>query len=69
METRTESLKGGEKVLILLPTDSSKLLMQWKGPYEILESVNPYDYRVNVDGKEKVYHAHLLKKYVERNVD
>ncbi|GFN87541.1 reverse transcriptase [Plakobranchus ocellatus] len=23
----------GEKVLVLLPTDSNKLLMQWKGPF------------------------------------
>ena len=26
----------GDKVLWLLPTDANKLLMQWKGPYEIM---------------------------------
>ncbi|GFR64154.1 Gypsy retrotransposon integrase-like protein 1 [Elysia marginata] len=26
----------GEKVLVLLPTDSNKLLMQWKGPFEVV---------------------------------
>ena len=25
----------GEKVLVLLPTDQNKLLMQWKGPFEV----------------------------------
>ena len=26
----------GVKVLLLLPTDSNKLLLQWKGPYKLL---------------------------------
>ncbi|GFS10897.1 hypothetical protein ElyMa_004821400 [Elysia marginata] len=29
----------GEKVLVLLPTDSNKLLMQWKGPFEVVATV------------------------------
>ena len=27
----------GDKVLLLLPTDSNKLYLQWKGPYEMDE--------------------------------
>ena len=33
---KERKLKVGDKVLILLPTDSNKLLMHWKGPYTIL---------------------------------
>ena len=33
--TKERQFKCGDKVLILLPTDSNKLLMQWKGPYDI----------------------------------
>ncbi|GFS26061.1 reverse transcriptase [Elysia marginata] len=29
----------GEIVLVLLPTDSTKLLMQWKGPFEVVATV------------------------------
>ena len=29
----------GDKVLLLLPTNSNKLLLQWKGPYEVVEVV------------------------------
>ena len=29
----------GDKVLLLLPTDSNKLLLQWKGPYEVVKVV------------------------------
>ena len=54
--------ESGEKALVLLPTDHNKLLMQcMEGP---LVGLN--DYKVKVKGKEKVYHANLLKKYFER---
>ncbi|KAK7110805.1 hypothetical protein V1264_014623 [Littorina saxatilis] len=56
----------GNKVLILLPTDHNKLLMQWKGPYEVEAVVGINDYKVNVGKKSKIYHANLLKLYVER---
>ena len=56
----------GDKVLILLPTDHNKLLMQWKGPFEVSAVVGLNDYKVCVKGKERVYHANLLKKYFER---
>ena len=51
---------------MLLPTDHNKLLMQWKGPFEVSSVVGLSDYKVKVKGKEKVYHANLLKKYFER---
>lgn len=51
----------GEKVLILLPTDNNKLLMQWKGPYTIHKKLNKVDYQIDVNGKLKTFHANLLK--------
>ena len=53
-------------MLILLPTDHNKLLMQWKGPFEVSSVIGLNDYKVKVKGKEEVYHANLLKKYYER---
>ena len=46
--------------------DSNKLLMQWKGPFEVSAVTGLNDYKVRVKGKDRVYHANLLKKYVER---
>lgn len=63
----SEKIRPGEKVLMLLPTDHNKLLMQCKGPFEVSSVVGLNDYRVEVKGKEKVYHANLLKKYFERD--
>ena len=33
----------GDKVLVLLPTDTNKLLLQWKGPYDVTRVVGPND--------------------------
>ena len=56
----------GDKVLVLLLTDTNKLLLQWKGPYDVTRVVGPNDYKVVMKGKEKTLHANLLKKYVAR---
>ena len=56
----------GDKVLVLLPTDSNKLLMQWKGPFHVKARVGVCDYRIDMDGREKTFHANLLKEYVSR---
>ena len=53
----------GDFILLLLPTQNNKLLMQWKGPCEVVEKVEPADYKVDMNGKMKIFHANLLKKY------
>ena len=46
---------------------NNKLLMKWQGPFEIKEKVGSLDYRIELNGKRKTYHANILKKYVERD--
>ena len=53
-------------MLLLLPTDSNKLLLQRKGPFEIVEVFNRMDYQTDVNGVIRTYHANILKQYVER---
>ena len=65
-KAKDRKFQKGDKVLILLPTDHNKLLMQWKGPFEIKEMIGLNDYKVQVGSNMKTYHANLLKKYVER---
>nr|KAG5694954.1 hypothetical protein BaRGS_031237 [Batillaria attramentaria]KAG5695632.1 hypothetical protein BaRGS_029122 [Batillaria attramentaria] len=36
----------GDKVLVLLPTSTNKLLAQWQGPFEVLRVVSPVDYEI-----------------------
>ena len=58
---KPRKFRTGDKVLLLLPTDNNKLLMQWKDPYVIQEVVDPNDYKVKVGRGLKAYHANLLK--------
>ena len=63
---RSRKFNVGDKVLLLLPTDSNKLLLQWKGSYEVVEVVNRMDYKIDVNGVVSTYHANMLKQYVKR---
>ena len=65
--TRKRRLKKGDKVLLLSPTCYNKLMLQWKGPYKVVEVVNRMDYRVKVDYTIGIYHINLLKKFEERD--
>ena len=56
----------GDKVLVLLPTDLNKFLMQWKGPFEIKGANWGNNYQVQVNKKVKTYRINTLKLYVER---
>ena len=55
--------RPGDKVLILLPSSENKLLMQWKGPFDVLERIEPADYRIQLPNRSRIFHANLLKKY------
>jgi len=58
---------NGDKVSVLLPTASDKLLFQWKGPAVITERRGLVNYRVKFEsGEEKTFHINMLKKYNER---
>lgn len=66
-KTQDRQMKEGDRVLVLLPTKSNKLLMQWKGPYSVIQKIGQMDYKIDMGGKLKTFHANLLKKYVERD--
>jgi hypothetical protein len=60
------SFQIGDEVLVLLPSDSNKLLMMWKGPYPVVDTFRS-DYKVDINGRRKVFHANMLKKYIRRS--
>ena len=63
---KSRHLEVGEQVLLLLPTESNKLLMQWRGPYTIEIRMGSNDYRIKMGSKTKTYHLYMLKKYIVR---
>ena len=68
-KVKQRQFQPGDFVLLLLPTDNNKLVMQWKGPFEVVEAVGPVDYKIDINGKVKLMHANLLKKYHMRDTN
>ena len=61
-------------MLVLLPTNNNKLLMQWKGPYKVIERIGMNDYQsaCEREGENRVSRQSILcdigcrgMKYVE----
>ena len=50
---RKSKFKVGETVVVLLSTDSNRLLIKWKGPFQITGNVGLKYYEVSVKGKRK----------------
>lgn len=63
---RYRKLEIGNKALVLLPTEHSKLQMRWKGPFDVVSRHGENDYGIDVEGKKKIFHINMLKKYEER---
>ena len=59
----------GQKVLVLLPSQESKLLVKWQGPYEVQKRLGPTTYEIATPGRgrsTKVLHVNLLKEWISR---
>ena len=66
IKSQNRQLREGDEVLLLLPKKSNKLLVEWQGPYPVVEKRSRLNYVIDQKGTRKVYHINLLKKYVRR---
>ena len=63
---RQRTFQAGEQALVLLPTSTSKLTVQWQGPYPIIRAVGRVNYLVDMHDKRKrkrVFHVNMLRKW------
>ena len=63
---RQSELKLGDLVLVVLPTSSSSLTTQWKGPYPVLHKASSVNYVVDMHDtrkRERTLHINMLKKW------
>lgn len=65
-KAKMRTTKVGDEVLMMLPTDHSKLLLHWKGPYTVIEKVGITDYRIEIGDSKKLFHVNMLREYTER---
>ena len=64
---KPRKIKVGSKVLLLLPTKANKLLLQWKGPFQVIERMSDLNYKIDVKGKIKTFHVNMMKEFHERD--
>ena len=70
LHSRDRTFEIGSRCLVLLPSESSKLMAEWKGPYKVIEKISPVDYKINMHDKRKkhvVFHVNMLRPYHERD--
>lgn len=65
-KAKMRTMQSGDKALVLLPTATSKLLAQWKGPYKVIEKVGDVNYIIEINRKRKLFHINMLKQWYER---
>lgn len=65
-KAKERKFQAGDKVLLLRPTTNNKLLVQWKGPYSVVERKGEMDYIIGINGDQKIFHANMLKLYHSR---
>ncbi|KAK7912922.1 hypothetical protein WMY93_013133 [Mugilogobius chulae] len=68
-QARHREFKPGERVLLLLPSSSNKLLAKWQGPYNVVRKMGPVTYEIFHPEKKRqkqTYHVNLLKLWKER---
>lgn len=63
---RDRMLTPGQQVLLLLPTSNNKLLAEWKGPYDVIERANKWNYVIRVGEVDCKFHINNLKQYHNR---
>lgn len=60
---------SGQKVLLLLPSSESSLLVKWQGPFKVLRKVGEVTYEISMPDRRRskqIFHVNLLKQWVDR---
>ena len=68
-KTQKREFAVGDKVLVLLPEDSTGMEAQWHGPYEVIEKPSPVSYKLHFPDRTRQFHLNALKQWNEpRNI-
>ncbi|GFU19335.1 retrovirus-related Pol polyprotein from transposon opus [Trichonephila clavipes] len=67
LRSMEKQFKVGDKVLVLLPSSTHKLMKTWIGPATIIEITRPYSSKVELDdGGIRELHFNKLRPYIAR---
>ena len=65
-QSTVRELAVDDKVLILQPISSFKLLATWSGPYVVTKRLNTFNYEIDMGQRKTVLHINILKRWEER---
>ena len=67
-KAKHRSLAKGDQVLLFLPCGTNKINNEWKGPFEVVDTVpnSSVNYVIDINGRHKTYHINMLKEFVSR---
>jgi transposase InsO family protein len=63
---RTRSFQPGQRVLVLLPSSTNRMLAQWQGPFTVIRKVNTMNYEIDLGHRHTTLHVNMLKLVEER---
>src|SRR5688572_23959433 len=62
-----KEFEPGEKVIVLYPTSTNKLISRWHGPCTVIQRRSKYSYLIDMgDDSRKIIHANKIRKYITR---
>jgi transposase InsO family protein len=64
--SRARSFTEGQRVLVLMPSSTHKMLATWQGPFPVVRRVNDSNYTVDLGSRTSTLHVNMLKLFVER---
>ena len=50
---KSRNFSEGDQVLVLLPTNTNKLMAQWQGPYQVVKKIGNVDYQTDKHDRRK----------------
>ena len=65
-KSRARKSSVGDKVILMQPSSTSKMLAQYVGPYEITRCLDFDNYEVELERRKTVLHINVLKLYIDR---
>ncbi len=62
-------LEAGDKVLLLLPSNTKKFVAKWQGPYIVTKRVRKVNFEIEMPdkgGRKQIFHVNHLSRWKER---
>ena len=63
---RSRKFSMGDQVLVLLPTDTNKLIAQWQGPYQVIKKIGNMNYQIDLQDcwkRKRIFHVNMHPWY------